>query len=119
MVTRIYLFHWNGDEIESLAAPLRRAGYQVETEAEDGGRGGKAIAANPPAAVVFYLTRLPSHSFHTAEYLHERKSTRGIPLVFVGDDTQKAAAYRAKLPAAHFIAPDALLDTLAELTNPA
>jgi hypothetical protein len=119
MATRITLFHWNKDEIEGLAAPLRAAGYQVETEAEDGARGGKAVAANSPAAVVFYLTRLPSHSIRTAEYLQERKSTRGIPLVFVGGDAEKAAAFKQKLPNGRFIAPEALLSTLAEITEPA
>jgi len=61
MTGRIFLIHWHALEAAELATPLEQAGWQVETEAEDGARAGKRLLANPPVAAVIYLTRLPSH----------------------------------------------------------
>lgn len=63
---RIFLFHWNKTEAEAYAEELRGQGWDVDLESEDGARGGNAVKLNPPAAVVFYFSRLPSHSRATA-----------------------------------------------------
>ena len=49
MKGRLFLVHWNAAEAAELAAPFEQAGWQVESEAEDGARAGKRILANPPA----------------------------------------------------------------------
>lgn len=51
MKGKLILIHWKALEAEALATPLRRAGWQVDVEAEDGARAGKAIGASPPDAV--------------------------------------------------------------------
>jgi glutaredoxin len=114
---RIFLFHWKDTEIEALAAPLRDGGWQVDSETQDGARGGKAVIENPPEAVVFYLTRLPSHSRHTAEYIHRSKPTRHLPLVFVDGKEDAVEKTRAKIPSGIFTTSEALLPTLEQFTS--
>jgi hypothetical protein len=80
---RIFIFHWNQAEADAYAKDLRAKGWDVDVEAENGARGGAAVKLSPPDTVIFYLSRLPSHSRATAEYLAQTKATRSIPLIFV------------------------------------
>ena len=105
---KLFLIHWKGTEAEALAQPLRSQGWHVDVEAEDGARGGRAIIASQPAAVVIFLTRLPSHGRETADYLRSIKATRRIPIVFVDGKEEAIAKTRARVP-------DAIYTTSAEL----
>ncbi|HEU4342310.1 MAG TPA: DNA-3-methyladenine glycosylase I [Candidatus Binatia bacterium] len=87
-------------------------------EYEDGARGGSAIKQNPPDAVVIYLTRLPSHGRATAEYLTQTKSTRSIPLIFVGGEGEALEKTRTKIPGGIFIQQDQLQETLGKYSKP-
>ena len=58
----------------------------------------RALRADPPDAVVIDLSRLPSHGRNLGAALRQSKATRGIPLVFVGDDPAKVARVRELLP---------------------
>ena len=78
----------------------------------DGARGGAKVKADPPSAVVFYLTRLPSHSRATAEYFAQTKATRSIPLIFVGGEAEALEKTRKKIPTGIFISEDKLATTL-------
>ncbi|MGH2581650.1 MAG: hypothetical protein ACRDFQ_01985 [Anaerolineales bacterium] len=109
---RIFLIHWNKEEAEAYAANLRGQGWDVDFEYEDGPRGGNAIKLNPPDAVAIYLTRLPSHGRATAEYLAQTKSTRSIPLVFVGGEGEALEKTKTKIPNGIFIQEDQLQQTL-------
>ena len=84
MSDHIFLIHWNEEEAETKAAPLRDLGWQVELEVEDGARAAKRIIEDSPWIVVIYLLRLPSHGRETAKYLRSKKSTRNLPMIFVG-----------------------------------
>lgn len=108
----IFLFHWNKPEAEAYAEDLRGQGWDVDLEWEDGARGGNAVKLNPRAAVVFYLSRLPSHSRATAEYLAETKSTRSIPLIFVGGEGEALEKTKTKIPNGIFVSEDKLQATL-------
>lgn len=111
---RVFLFHWNKAEAEGYAQELERQGWDVDYEWEDGARGGNKVKIDPPDVVVFYHTRLPSHSRATAEYLAETKATRGIPLVFVGGEGETLEKTRKKIPTGTFISEDELPATLAK-----
>ncbi len=59
-------------------------------------------------AVVLDLDRLPSHGREVGIHLRTSKSTRHLPLVFLGGDPAKAERMRSDLPDATFSAwPDA------------
>lgn len=109
---RLFLFHWNKAEAEGHANDLRKLGWEVHLEWEDGARGGKAVKQDPPDAVIFYLTRLPSHSRATADYLRQTKSTRLIPLIFVGGEGEALEKTKQKIPSGIFIQPNQLEQTL-------
>jgi CheY-like chemotaxis protein len=114
MPQNLFLIHWNQAEAEQLAQPLREAGWHVEFEAEDGARAVNTIKASPPDAVAIYLTRLPSHGRRTAEYLRETKSTRDIPILFVGGSPEKIEAAKAKVPDALYINEGELVAALGQ-----
>ena len=112
---RIFLVHWNAAEAEQLAAPLRAVGWSVETETEDGQRAWKQITADPPVAVVIFLTRLPSHGRETGRALRGAKATPNLPLLFVDGDEEAVAKTREKVPGARFVSVSELEGVLSEL----
>ena len=93
----IRLVHWNAAEAAERAARLAHGGLRVDHAPLDPA-GLKALRADPPDAVVIDLSRLPSHGRDLGAALRQSKATRGIPLVFVGDDPAKVARVRELLP---------------------
>jgi DNA-binding response OmpR family regulator len=98
----LFLIHWNAPEAEQLAKPLCAKGWNVEIEAEDGARASKRIKETQPAAVVIYLTRLPSHGRETAAYLQATKAPRHIPIIFVDGAGEALEKTKAKVPDATY-----------------
>ncbi len=117
MAGRLFLIHWNEAEAAELAARLRAKGWEVETEAQDGARGGKRIKADQPDAVVIYLTRLPSHGRETADGLRSIKATRHIPIIFVDGKEEAIEKTRAKVPGALFVTSAGLREALASVAG--
>lgn len=112
---RLFLIHWNQDELSDLAQPLRAAGWQLQTESEDGARASKAILADPPTALVIYLSRLPSHGRETASYLRTRLGPDQLPIVFVDGQPEKVEKVRASVPDAQYISAGDLVQMLEDL----
>lgn len=112
---KLFLIHWNHDEAEALAAPLRAAGWTVEIESEDGERGAKRALDAHPQAVLIYLTRLPSHGRRTGQHLRSKRSQIELPIFFVGGDPEKVTKTKQEVPEARFLDTDELPAALAEL----
>lgn len=110
MKNKLFLFHWNKAEAANLAKSFREKGWTVAVESENGARGGKKVADNPPDAVVIYLSRLPSHGRATASGLRGLKATREVPIVFV--DGEKEIRERTKA-----VVPNAIYTTSAKVTD--
>ena len=108
MASKIFLIHWNAAEAQDYARSLGDAGWQVEWEAEDGARAAREIRENPPDVVVIYLSRLPSHGRETADYLRSLKSTRHLPVIFVGGEGEALEKVRSRLPEATYTTPGEL-----------
>jgi CheY-like chemotaxis protein len=117
-VSRVFLVHWHQGEARERAAKLEAMGHEVAVHCSrmQGGdsSGPKAIAAEPPDAVIVDLSRLPSHGMAVATWLRGRKGTRAIPLVFVPGDAAKTAQVRAAFPDATFAPWPRLRATLAK-----
>jgi hypothetical protein len=97
-VRRIRLVHWKASELEERAERLRRTGYDVEAGIPAGPAGIKQLVADPPAALVIDLSRMPSQGRDLGLLLRSRKATRHLPLVFVDGEPDKVERTRQHLP---------------------
>ncbi len=93
-MSRVLLVHWHAAECAERAERLRACGFFVDTHwRQDAGKElTRSLAAEPPAAVVIDLERLPSHGRAIAAWLRERKALRTVPIVFVPGREAKAGA---------------------------
>ena len=87
---------------------LRAAGHAVDVGPIDAATL-KAMRAAPPAAVVIDLDRGFSVGRDVAMWLRQARSTRGVPIVFVGGEAGKVERLREQLPDATFAARGRLL----------
>ena len=95
---RVQLIHWKPAEAEARVGDLEAAGYEVTYEPFQGPPTLRRLRADPPDAVVIDLERMPSQGRDVAFLLRQSKSSRGLPLVFVGGDPQKVAKIEQQLP---------------------
>lgn len=109
----IQLVHWHADEAEERASLLRAAGFAAVCGPYDGSEMWQRIRAQPPAALVVDLSRLPALGQQVGLVLRETKATRTIPLVFVGGEPAKVAKTRELLPDAGYATWDDLAAVLA------
>lgn len=115
--SKLFLIHWNQAEAESLARGLILSGWDVEYEANDGRRAYESIKADLPAAIVIYLSRLPSHGRETADALRAHKATREVPVVFVGGQGEPLEKTKAKVPGAIYTTEAELSSVLQEASG--
>jgi hypothetical protein len=94
----VRLFHWKAKEAGPLIARLHAAGYDVVHHAETQSPSAREIKESGAAAVVIDLSRMPSHGKYVGAWVRGSKSTRHIPLVFVGGEAEKVAAIKTHLP---------------------
>jgi hypothetical protein len=62
----------------------------------------RQLNANPPAAVVIDLSRLPAQGRDMGLAVRHGKSTRAVPLVFFGGDVHKVGKIKQQLPDAEY-----------------
>ncbi|MGI8743904.1 MAG: hypothetical protein ACR2NN_15275 [Bryobacteraceae bacterium] len=98
----VRLVCWKSDLAEQRARQLRAARFVVDATPLETGRIIGVFRANPPAAVVIDLDRLPSHGREVGVALRSSKSTRSIPIVFAGGAPDKVERIRKELPDAFF-----------------
>ena len=101
-MARVLLVHWKPEEARPHVAALRKAGHDVRVLEPDGMPELRALAGNPPDAIVIDLGRLPSQGRAVATALRQQRATRDVPLVFVEGDPEKTARVKALLPDAAY-----------------
>ena len=99
---RVRLFHWRTEEAKPLVASLRAAGFEVVHNAKTQSPSVRELKESGVAAVVIDLSRMPSHGKYVGAWLRGSKSTRHIPLVFVGGEAEKIVAIKRHLPDAFY-----------------
>ncbi len=110
---KLVLFEWDAERGARRAEMLRKAGWAVTLETEDGRRGGGLVLNEKPDVVLLDLMKRPSHSRATAEGIRGYKAGKAIPLIFLdgSDEDRKKTAERVK--GAIFVASTMLLKRLA------
>jgi hypothetical protein len=102
MTPTVKLLHWDAAEARERAARLAVPGVIVDAALPPPPVLLRELRQKPPAAIVISLDRLPSAGRDFAFGLRGQKSTRAVPLVFVGGSPDKVASVRARLPDAVF-----------------
>jgi hypothetical protein len=96
-MARLQLIHWKESEGLARAQELRGLGHGVQYEAEI--RAALTLLKEEPVdALVIDCTRLPSHGRAVAHAVRQRKSSRFVPLVFLGGDPAKLARLKKEVP---------------------
>lgn len=101
---RIRFLHWHHTEARRRIADLEAAGYRVDYEPRLDPASLRRIGESDPRAIVVDLTRRPSQGRDLGLWLRRRKTTRHIPIVFVGGDTEEVEKIKRLLPDATFCA---------------
>ena len=101
-MNQVKLIHWKAHEIKERENILKSAGYQVDSDLSGGAGLIKALASDPPDAIVIDLSRLPSQGRDFALLVRKRKSIRNIPIVFVEGDPEKISKIKELLPDAWY-----------------
>ena len=98
----IRLVCWKPDVASERVRVLEESGFRVDASPLITGGIIANLRANPPAAVLIDLDRLPSHGREVAGALRNSKTTRLIPIVFAGGVEDKVERIRQELPDAQF-----------------
>ncbi|HEY42967.1 MAG TPA: DUF3052 family protein [Anaerolineae bacterium] len=115
---RVRLIHWNATEAEERAELIGDFGYEVVYKLLDATEL-RRMKETPPSAVVIDLSRLPSQGRDLGISLRKFKTTRHVPLVFVGGDPEKVARIKEILPDVIYTTWDKLGDSLEHaIANP-
>ena len=114
----VHLVHWNAEEAKDLAAILIKAGYEVKYN-PPGPTVLREIREKNPDAIVIDLSRLPSQGRDMALNIRYAKSTRSIPIVFVGGNPDKVENVKKYIPDAAYTAWDSIKSSLKNaIANP-
>jgi hypothetical protein len=95
---RVRLFHWKSKVVAELMAKLRAAVFEAVHHAETQSPSVRELKESGAVAVVIDLSRLPSHGKYVGAWVRGSKSTRHLPLVFVGGEAAKVAAIKKQIP---------------------
>jgi hypothetical protein len=115
---RVRLFHWKPAEAQEAIASLRAGGYQVIYSEKSQSPSVVQIKADAPVAIVIDLSRLPSHGRYVGIWVRGSKSTRNIPLVFVGGEREKVSKIRQEIPDATYTSQAQLIQALQKMKPP-
>ena len=108
----VRLFHRRPSEAEPLITALREAGYHVIYHPGTQAPSAREIQEAATLAVVIDLSRLPSHGRNVGAWLRGSKTTRQIPLIFVGGEPAKVAAIQKEIPDATYASHARLIGAL-------
>jgi hypothetical protein len=102
----IRLVCWDEDlapaKARLLTPACKRPGFTVDASRLNPSGLIRRLRANPPAAVVIDLDRLPSHGREVGVAIRASNATRHIPIVFAGGAAGKVERIRTELPDASF-----------------
>ncbi len=112
----VRLIHWNATEAKECVQIIRDLGYEVVYEVFDA-NALRNIRETPPNVVVIDLSRLPSQGRDLGINLRKYKTTRHVPLLFVGSDQEKLRRIKRILPDAIYTTWNKISGALKQATS--
>lgn len=109
---RLKLIHWKPGEAAEQITKLQKANFIVDSKAVQDQSVFKEIHKNPPDAFLIDLSRLPSHGRDVALGLRKNKSTRYVPMIFIGGDPAKVEKIKEHLPDAYYCSWNKIKSTI-------
>jgi len=97
-MTKVRLIDWHDGEPQGRIAALEAAGYEVAYEPLKDQTALQGIRKGEPQAIVIDLSRMPAQGRDLAIRLRQQKTTRHLPLVFLGGAPEKVEKIRGLLP---------------------
>jgi CheY-like chemotaxis protein len=101
-MAKLRLIHWNGPEGRERKLRLASLGHHADFDDVEGPALMRVLRNSAADAFLIDLSRLPSHGREVAMWLRTTKSTRHVPIVFVGGDPAKVATLKQLLPDATY-----------------
>jgi CheY-like chemotaxis protein len=101
-VAHILLVHWNEKEAKDRARILKDLKHKTRVLCDSEKPNLLAVRDSPPDLFLIDLSRLPSHGREIAGYFRRSKSTRNVPILFVGGDSERIASAHKLIPDATF-----------------
>jgi CheY-like chemotaxis protein len=98
----VLLIQWSPVGADERLAALCRSGFRVKAVTPNSSQSLQPALRNPPDAFVIDLQRNPSTGQAVAIALRQRKTTRHVPIVFVGGEPDKVRRVRELMPDAAF-----------------
>jgi DNA-binding response OmpR family regulator len=117
MKGKLFLVEWDVDVATRQADALRRDGWQVDVESENGGRAYRHIRTSVPDAIVIDLRSKPSHGREVGSALRELRATRSVPIVCIEEGEEAREQTRARIDGVRFSSPETLSWTVADATR--
>jgi len=117
MKGKIFLVDWDATAATARAEALRREGWLVEVETENGGRAYRHIRTSVPDAVVIDMRKRASHGREVGSALRELRATRALPIVCIEEDNDAREQTRARIEGVRFSSPDELSWTVDDATR--
>jgi CheY-like chemotaxis protein len=118
-MSRILLVHWNAAEAQERAQKLDKLGHTPRVLFNRESEVLQRIRRFPPDIFLIDLSRLPMQGREIAAYFRRQKSTRQIPILFVGGDSDRIVGARKLLPDAQFTEWDGIKSAIAKAVRSA
>lgn len=101
-MANIVLIHWNEKEAKERARRLQALKHSAKILFDPERRDLASMRESSPEIFLIDLDRLPSQGREIAGYFRRAKSTRNVPILFVGGDSDRVASARKLIPDATF-----------------
>ena len=114
----VRLFCWDTVQLKVRVRQIGRSGYRVNIGTVDPAAL-RELRMRPPEAVIIDLARASAQGRDVGIYLRLYKTTRSVPVVFVGGERDKVAAIKKHLPDAVYTQWDRVVRDLKHaISNP-
>jgi hypothetical protein len=111
-LTRVALVHQKPEEASDALERLRAGAFDAACVTVKSAADFRRLRESPPSVLVVDLSRAPSHGRAVAGEWRRNRTTRYVPLVFLGGDAEKVAMVRQSFPDAVYASAATLVESV-------